>query len=152
MLGGLMRRAKINNTALGAALGVNNGTVSRWVDEKFGPSGAEAILLARHFGVTPWELYGWQPSQAETLIMRAERLPAPVRDGLMKRFEDLLQGAESAGASIGTAVHVRAEDSSAEAGTYLEAPALAPVAEARHDTHEQSPTPRRRTSRSRTSS
>jgi hypothetical protein len=100
LLDRLMTESGHVTTSLGPLVGVDAGTVGRWRNGKHGPSGREAVLLARLFSITPWELYGMNPSRAEALAMRIDRLPAEARDRLFAEVEAWVSGAEAATPSL----------------------------------------------------
>lgn len=87
----------LNNTSLAKMLGVHNGTVSRWLSEKTGPNGAEALGLARLFSIPASVLYGYAETDADRAMRLLVDMPADERAvivgkllGWMERFSQSL--------------------------------------------------------------
>ena len=94
LLDRLMTEAGESNVGLGHDLGVSDTTVLRWRRGEHGPSGAEAIRLARRYRISVATLYGWKETTEEAVASRLLALPSPVRAEALRWISDLLDGAE----------------------------------------------------------
>lgn len=131
-----------NNSTLADRLGVNNTTTRAWLEKDSGPNGAVLVELCRLFSVTPWELYGYKPTQAEALTMRIDRLPADVRAKLFREIEIWLKGAESATSQAAESVHP--DESTEESAALAARLASSPEAGSLPSMHEQATLRKRR--------
>jgi len=95
LLDALMKDAKLSNVALATELELRDSTIKRWRDGKHGPSGAEAIRLARRFGITVARLYGWPETPEDVALARIGALPDPQRRQVLEKIEAWLDGAEA---------------------------------------------------------